>query len=278
MDESIQSMIFAGKPFIAIDNLKGKLDSGCLEQTITNTTGKYQLRLPHRAEVEVAAKFIMMISSNKAEFSSDMANRSSMVRINKRVGYTYKLDPLGLVNANPGLYLGCVVAVVKAWATSGCQRSCGVDHDFRAWAGACDWIVRELAGLPPLLDGHRNAQLRTANPMLTAMREIALAVEAQGELGHQLQASRLIDIASASGIIIPGVDTAAQDNADRGDANKLFGIKLAPLFRTASSITIDKFTIVRSVQMVERDGGKGSMPVRLYEFSKSSVGESTPST
>jgi hypothetical protein len=267
MDESIQSMIFAGKPFIAIDNLKGKLDSGCLEQTITNTTGKYQIRLPHRAEVEVAAKFIMMISSNKAEFSPDMANRSSMVRINKRVGYTYKLDPLGLVNANPGLYLGCVVAVVKAWAASGCHRSCGVDHDFRAWAGACDWIVREIAGLPPLLDGHREAQLRTANPMLTALREIALAVEERGDLEKPLTTARLLEIAADSQIQIPGVNTATTDEAGKRDAARAMGVKLSPVFKKGKSIVVDRFTVTRAEEIKDRDEGKGTTILRVYEFS-----------
>lgn len=272
-DESIQSLIFDGKPFIAIDNLKGKLDSGCLEQTITNTTGKYQIRLPHRAEVEVAAKFIMLISSNKAELSPDMANRSSMVRINKRVGYTYKLNPLGLVNANPGHYLGCVVAILKSWAAQGCPRSSGVDHDFRAWAGACDWIVRKIAGLPPLLEGHREAQLRTANPMLTALREIALAVERQDKLGKLLIATQLLEVASDAEILIPGVNTATEDEAGKRDAAKLMGIKLAPVFRRKNTIFIDRFTMSRCEDSKERDDGKGRSPSRAYVFSLTSEEE-----
>lgn len=267
IDESIQSLIFAGKPFIAIDNLKGKLDSGSLEQAITNTTGKFQIRLPHRAEVEVNAKFIMMISSNKAELSTDMANRSSMVRINKRVGYSYKLNPLNMVTSRPEYYLGCVVAILRKWAEKSCPRTSNIDHDFRVWAGTCDWIVREIAGLPPLLDGHRDAQLRTADPMLTVLRDIALAVEAAGEINKPLSATRLLEVAADAGIAIHGVNTSATDDAGRREAARIMGIKLGPIFRKGEAIAIDRFTVTRVEERKERDAGKGAMILKAYEFS-----------
>jgi hypothetical protein len=267
VDESIQSVIFSGRPFIAIDNLKGKLDSEFLEQTITNTTGIYRVRLPGMKEVEVRAKFILMISSNKAEFSRDMANRSVITRVEKKIGYEFIRNPLAEVESNPGYFLGCVVAVVRAWAEASCPRTARVDHDFRAWAGAMDWIVQNLAGLPPLLEGHREAQARTADPILGALRQLALAIEESGELEKQLPASRLWEIASAHEIQIPGVDMTPGDETGRKDAIRRLGVKLGPVFRSEYSVTIDHFTIERLEDTFERDH-HGPELRKFYRFKK----------
>jgi hypothetical protein len=267
VDESIQSVIYAGSPFIAIDNLKGKVDSEYLEQTITNTTGIHRVRLPGMKEVEVRAKFILMISSNKAEFSRDMANRSVITRVEKKIGYEFTRNPLAEIESNPGYFLGCVATVVRKWAEAGCPHTAGIDHDFRAWAGAMDWIVQNLAGLPPLLDGHREAQARTADPILGALRQLALAIEESGDLDKQLPASRLWEIAADHEIQMPGVDTAPCDEAGRKDAIRRLGVKLGPVFRNEYSVTIDHFTIERLEDTIERDH-HGPELRKFYRFTK----------
>ena len=58
-------------------------------------------------------------------------------------------------------------------------------HDFRAWAQTLDWIVQNLLGAAPLLDGHRETQERMTNPALTWLREVAIIAQSgKGEQGN----------------------------------------------------------------------------------------------
>jgi len=270
-DESIQSLIFSGKPFICIDNSRGETNSEFLEQTITNTTGLYRIRLPYAGEVEVRAKFLVMLSSNDAKMTKDLANRSVVTRIRKRIGYEYLTNPLAMVEKSPEHYLGCVVAIVREWANQGRPRTSGANHDFRAWAGSMDWIVQNIAKLPPLLEGHKEVQSRAADPMMGALRSLAFAVDEMGECEKQLSAARMLEIASVKGIEIPGVDTKSLEEGSKADAYRQLGVKLKPVFKEAMSVTIDQFTITRSEDTKERDGGKGPLLVKQYCFTKSNM-------
>jgi hypothetical protein len=268
MDESIQSLIAEGKPFISIDNAKGSLDSEFLEQTLTNTTGLYRIRLPGTKEVQVRAKFIVQISSNKTKMSKDLANRSSIVRITKRLAYEFCSNPLATVEANPGYFLGCVASVVREWANRDCPQTAGVEHDFRKWAGASDWIVQNIAKLPPLLEGHRSAQTRTADPVLSFLREIGLAIEGQGDLGSSFSASQLLEIASSHSIELQGVDVNPANDDLKVHARKVLGIKLAPVFKASPEVVVDQFKIFRTEDVGERKDGKGSQSERRYQFTR----------
>lgn len=88
---------------------------------------------------------MLSISSNDPRMSRDLANRSVVTRIRKRVGHDFKLNPEKMVAGNPAHYLGCVVAIIRAWAVQGCPRSTGADHDFKVWASSMDWIAQNIA-------------------------------------------------------------------------------------------------------------------------------------
>jgi hypothetical protein len=268
VDESIQGLIFNGKTFISIDNAKALLDSEFIEQTVTNTTGLYQIRLPGMKQVEVRAKFILMISSNVAKMSRDLANRSSIIRIVKRIDYEFKSDPKAEVESRPGYFLGCVASIVREWVRRGKQRSSGVDHDFRAWAGALDYIVQNIAGLPPLLDGHRDAQVRANDPTLTFLREVALAVDGVGELGTTYSAAKVLELASSHGIELQGVESHPADDDAKATAYRSLGMKLKPVFKKSERITVDQYSIFRIEGTRERDGGKGPVTEIRYQFTK----------
>ncbi len=94
------------------------------------------------AAVEVdPRRVVVQFTSNKADITIDLANRSSCVRILKQPdGYRFREYPEGgildHVRANQPLYLGAVFAVVKAWHVAGKPHTDTTGHDFRAWAGA----------------------------------------------------------------------------------------------------------------------------------------------
>jgi len=159
LEESVGHGLLSGRPFIQIDNLRGNLDSQYMEALMT---AEYiGVRIPHRVETLVnTSRYIVMITSNDLVLTPDMINRSSIIRIRKRpTTFKFKsydgLDILDHVKANQAYYLGCVFSVLGEWYAKGRSRTEESRHDFRVWAGACDYIVQNIAGdFAPLLEGY----------------------------------------------------------------------------------------------------------------------------
>ena len=69
----------------------------------------------------------------------------------------------------------------------------------REWAGCLDYIVQQIIGCPPLLDGHRETQQRMATPGLNWLRDVAMVVLRTGNGGRRLQAADLLRILENEG-------------------------------------------------------------------------------
>lgn len=107
-----------------------------------------------------------------------------------------------------------------------------------------DWIVQNLAGLPPLLDGHREEQLRTANPKLQWLRDVIHAIAADGHVGTGLTASDLAEAAEENDFPLPGRRDSTEPMEVR--VGKLLG----RVFKEAgdNTITIDGRQFSRQIQ------------------------------
>ena len=140
LEETFATALIQGRNFISFDNVRGEINSPALESFLTEDS--YLARVPHMAAVEVdPRRVVVQFTSNKADITIDLANRSSCVRILKQPdGYRFREYPEGgildHVRANQPLYLGAVFAVVKAWHVAGKPHTDTTGHDFRAWAGA----------------------------------------------------------------------------------------------------------------------------------------------
>jgi hypothetical protein len=168
LEETFNTVLIRGHSFVALDNIRGMIDSPAVESFLTEDS--YLARVPHQAAVEIdPRRVIVQLTSNKADITVDLANRSSCVRILKQPhGYQYRQyaegDLLDHVRSNQPLYLGAVFVVVKAWHQAGKPRTTETRHDFRSWAKAMDWIVQNIFQAGPLLEGHRETQVRTVHP------------------------------------------------------------------------------------------------------------------
>ncbi len=250
IEESFSSALVSGAAFICLDNLRDKVDLPALESFLTEDV--FMARVPYSGDIEIdARRIIVMLTSNKAEITTDLANRSGIVRILKQPdGYQFRQysegDILDHVHAHQSRYLGAVFAVIKAWHAAGKPRTNETRHDFRRWATTLDWIVQNLLGCPPLLDGHRETQRRMATPALTWLRDVALAVARSGKTGEWLRTHQLLDIAEAAGLELPGAkdDTNLDDDASRNKVLRAIGKKLGGCFREDKT-TIDDVTIHR---------------------------------
>lgn len=211
-------------------------------------------RVPHLAAIEIdPRRVIVQLTSNRAEITTDLANRSACVRLLKQPdGYRFRKYPEGglleHVRANQPLYLGAVFAAIKAWHAAGKPMTDTTGHDFRAWAGRLDWIVQNVLNAGPLLEGHRETQVRMATPVLNWLRDVALAVRNGGRLGLWLRAHDLVDIvAERSDAELPGLADDA-DLADEEVKKKVLqavGRRMAQCFGPDSVRVIDMFRIER---------------------------------
>jgi hypothetical protein len=265
LDESYAQALLSGRPFVMIDNLRGRLDSQLLEMALT-AGGHNPCRTPGRAEIMVDVRHVFhLLTSNGVETTADFANRSSIIRLRKRHGYTFRHfdegDLLSHVAANQNYYLGCVFSVIGQWKAYGKQSTGDTRHDFREWAGTLDWIVQKIFRLAPLLDGHEAAQRRVSNPAITWLRLVALAVESAGRLGEDLTASAIAELCEEHELEILSSRPGADDQGQR----KAIGCTMARIFRDSQEVEIDRFRVIRTACTETREGG-GDYLAKYYRF------------
>jgi hypothetical protein len=268
IDESLNSRLLAGRPFIQLDNFRGKFDSPHIEALLT-AERFFPVRVPYYREVMIdPGQFFVMLSSNGVETTRDFANRSNMVRIRKREqGFKFRRYPEGdlleHVRARQPHYLGAVFAIVQRWIESGRQRSDETRHDFCEWVQILDWILRNILGEAPLMDGHQAAQERVSNPALTFLRKLVLAVAEQGRLGESLTASALYEVTDSAEVDIPGLREPDEDKGKR-----LIGSILGRLFKANDRLVVDGFAVTRHETETERHDGGGTYTARTYQFER----------
>jgi Bifunctional DNA primase/polymerase, N-terminal len=247
MSEQVSAALLSGRLFLMMENIRGKVDCPILESALRGVE-TVMCRIAYARGVQVSTENVCwMLSSNRAEASPDLANRSIITQIRKRPeGYAYKtyadgLDLLGHIKANTDFYLSCIYSVIKYWHDKGKPHTSDTRHDFRRWCQTMDWIVQNVFSLPPLLDGHREEQNRLNNPALTWIREVALIVELDARLGEGLRPNEISDICENHGLAIPG----AERLSDATQINMQTGRLLKRAFARNPEILVSGFRITR---------------------------------
>ena len=267
LDEDVCTALITGRPFILLDNFRGKLDSPTLESAIRGA-GSVSCRIPMKASVTVdCSPFMWQLSTNGAELTRDLANRSVITRIRKHpLTHKFRVFPEGPLEShiigNQDFYLGCVFAVVREWRARGCPTTDEHRHDFRGWCQALDWIVQNLFKLPPLLDGHREEQMRVGNPELQWLRSIILASSTEAH-GRDLGTGDMLTIMEDAGILFPGNQHSKDDPSQQ--IGRIFG----RVFRAAQAdeITVDGFFFTRESKPDYSDSG-GGRTKHFYQIKK----------
>jgi hypothetical protein len=262
VDESFASALIAGRPFICLDNFRGRLDSQHLEAFLTCPT-LFPARIPHRGEVLVDPKrFLLQMSSNGLEATRDLANRASICRIRKRPGFKYR-DTVGELQRLQPTFLGAVFSLVTAWIAAGKPRTDETRHDFREWCQVVDWIVQNLMGGAPVMEGHPAAQERVSNPALAWLRSVALALEGEHRLGESLNATGMIETSELHHLALPGL----KDNDDEDLCRRHVGLLMRRVFQQGDQVEVDGFVIQRGTQSYRK--GSGDMDtMRTYTFNR----------
>jgi len=246
LDESISAELIRGNPFVILENIRGKVESQVFESAIRGH-GKVSVRsLRTRAQVETHT-FNWYLSTNGADLTRDLANRSIITRIQKRArGRKFRAYPEGEVihhvRANQPFYLGCVFTILKEWARLRRPRTDDSRHDFRGWCQSLDFILQEIVGLPPLLDGHEAEQRRIGNPDLQWLRAVCLEATAQ-KLEGRLCASQLGELAVDAGIDWPRFTREPNPSI-------IVGRILKNVFADAEedTVCVDRFSVTRNFE------------------------------
>ena len=277
VDESLSAGLMAGNPFLLFDNWRGKLDSPKLESFIT-ADGEFPARIPYHGEVLLdSSKFFLMMSSNGAKLTPDLANRSNIVRIFKRAdGYSFDKYPEGdvldHVKANQVYCLGCVFSVVKAWISAGKPHTDESRHDMRQWVQISDWIVQTYFGAAPIMDGHNEAKSRTHSQHLSWLRDVAITVESEGLCGQEMSATDIVELCFRTGIEIPKADSN-----DVEKIRKMVGIVMKQIFDGTEELDCDGWTVMRRAGLGSRlDRPTETRRTTMYVFNRKSP--STPSS
>ena len=267
MEESFNSALIRGANFLALDNIRGKIDSPAIESFLTEDN--YTARAAFIPDTEIdPRRVVIMLTSNKADLTLDFANRCSCVRILKQDdGYVFTPYPEGdileHVRANQSRFLGAVFSIIFAWDAAGRPKTTENRHDFRPWAQTLDWITRNLLDAGPLLDGHRDTQARMTNPVLNWLRDVALEVIRAKQATAWLRAGDLVDLLAETAIETPGLPEFGDltDQETRKAAQQATGRKLGLCFRAGNVLTIDGMTVERREEL-DAEG----RTVREYQF------------
>lgn len=269
VSESLMAGLQEGSAFIALDNWRGPVNVPAFESMLTES--RVECRVPHKGPTIVdPTPTTFALTSNGAELTLDLANRSNIIRILKQPdGYAFRDWPEGglleHIRENQPWYLGAVWAVLREWHARGCPLA--VDdgaHDFRRWARAVRYIVRDMLGLADPLEDYRAIQRSKATPSLTWLRAVLLAVKRARKDGLELRAHDLWGLCAESGIEVPGLsaqDAQREDDATRTKALQGIGRRLASAFSSRPTLDVDG----TPVQRIERPGENGR-PERSYVF------------
>jgi hypothetical protein len=265
LDESICSALISGKPFIAIDNVRGRLDSQFLEMILT-WGDAVAARIPHQGEVLVdpgTASF--QLTSNGIEATPDFAKRASITRMLKQPpGFAFKRFAEGNLRdhiaANQPRYLGAVFALIRDWCRRGKPTTNATGHDFREWAGILDAFTTFYMG-ENLLTGHEQAQERTANPALSWLRAVGLVVLKAGKSGQELRAHEIYELSADDQLAIPGM---RQPDDEQGP--KIVGRVLAKCFQDGNQVEVDHLTVEKTERSEYDPASRKDVPRKTYRF------------
>lgn len=162
------------------------------------------------------------------------------------------------------IWYGAVVTVINAWHEQGKNRTGETRHDFREWCQVMDWIVQNIFKAAPLMDDHDEAKGRAANPNLTFLRSLAIAVNEDHQLAQPLSATGLVNLCAEKEIEIPGLSNDKQADVEAG--RKQVGIILARLFGEKTELAVEGFKVVRTEESATTDHGN-AQTLKKYTFS-----------
>ena len=279
-EESFDSALVAGNNFIALDNVRGKINSQKFETFMTETT--YRARPPYRKFIEIdPARTVVSMTSNSADMTEDLANRCVSVSIRKQpMDHVYatfgedECDLLTYVERNQPDLLGAVFCIVEEWHKQGCPEDteARAKHDFRKWAGVLNYIVTEILDEPDMFEGYEAVRMRLHNSDMIWLRTTGLALLQTDEPLTPMTTQELLEMLEDWGHsdLIPSLKDGEgiDDSRPLKKALRTTGRMLKSLFKNGAQINIEDLVINKESKRVKREDGKGYREHSVYSFAR----------
>lgn len=250
--ESFDNHVLAGRPFISMDNVRGKIDEDYLESFLTED--RYDARRMRENPISIdPSRYCLFVTSNQAEMTSDLANRCNIIKIQKApAGTRFRRSPeelLRLIRSQQARYFGAIAALMREWISQGSPTSGLITRDanFAQWGKAADWICTHLLGCQSSIDaGFQESKARLSDSKFVDFRRMLLAAQRQGCQTGAFTTSALFAVLLDDGEIKIGKEYPSERN--RQDMLAGIGRWLAPVFRRyGEEITVDGITIRRDL-------------------------------
>jgi hypothetical protein len=257
LEESFSNALLSGRPMIILENWRGGVNCPMIETAIRGT-GRVEVRVPYRANVEIeTSNIIVMLSSNSAESTPDFASRMIISRIRRKPDtYNFKKYPEGdllqHVRSNSIHYLSCVGAVLREYHKRGKPHSQETRHTFKDWVQSMDYIVQDMFRLAPLLDGHQEEQLRMGSKNLVMLRDICLVIERKQKTKIWLPTHKILGLCRGE-IDLPQIKTN-----DPVQGARSLGQMLSYTFFDREVIKVEGFIVKRRTREVTAREGTNS--------------------
>jgi len=220
LDESLAAAYCSGRLFIVIDNVRGLVDSQIFESYLRGI-GEIPIRLPYRPNVVIkTGQSLLQLTSNSAQLTRDLANRSLFTNIRKQPADAPRPLPWGAahikyIKDNLRLYFSALVKVGSHYIEQGKPRTNEWRHSFEESIQASDWIVQHIFGRPPLMDNHQNLQKVSANEHLAFLRVWALRIVEHNKDKLSWKAANISNQCLEYGITIPNLKPETLGNNDK---------------------------------------------------------------
>lgn len=279
-EQSFDSALVAGKNFLALDNVRGKVNSQKFETFMTEL--RYSAKPPYSKFIEIdPARTVVLMTSNSAEMTEDLANRCVSISIRKQpkdhVYATFgddECDLLTYVERNQPDFLGAVFCIVEKWHEMGCLEDTEArqKHDFRKWAGVLNYIVTEILDEPDMFEGYEAVRMRLYNSDMIWLRGTAMALLQTGEPLAPMATQEMLEMLEDWGHsdLVPGLRNGEGIDESRHlkKALRMTGRILKSLFKSGDQINIEDLEIRKETKRVKRADGKGYREHSVYSFAR----------
>jgi hypothetical protein len=237
--------------------------------------------VPHKGEARVDPHlFSFQLTSNGFQATTDLTNRSCIIRILKRNDYAFKTygssftNILGRIKAEQPRFLSAVYSLVNEWIAHGMPISPDTRGQgaFRPWWQLMDWIITNLADLPSPLEGHQAAQASAANPTLGWLRDLFLKLSSLYRLEEWLSASDLAEFCAIhEELKIPGLPATATEPETLQHIGRL----MATVFKTADTVQGEGFEVRRTQETHFVESINANRELKKYAFHRYQPAQST---
>lgn len=271
LDEQLDEGLLSCKPFILYDNIREKINSAHLEAILTHG-GKVGARVAFkRAELVDARGQTVQLTSNGWVATVDLSFRTMQTMlVMQPKGFRFKRYPEGSVlqhiAARRSFYLGSVYAVVKHWHALG-KPMLPTEHRHPEWVGSLDWIVQEVFGLQPLLEGNHAEAIRLhSHPMLKWLRAVGLELEKRGvrEPVRTIQLAEIaLENADSEELSMPGVN----NRISKSELAPIIGRRLRQYFEEDNKLSLGgTFEVLRITRQEYDQARKKRVDIHWYSF------------